>query len=257
MQPLTLVAVTDGSYIRELFPNVCSAAFVLKCSKGRGRVVESFSKSLIVANAYQGELLGLMVMAIHLILLSVSKIHLTLAGSVEIVLDGLGALKWVTYLPPYRILSRCRHSDILKTILVNCRDLTFTTYYSHIKAHRDDHTSFKNLSRKAQLSCICNHAAKHQIVKDGIEKLMPGKMFLLEPVGLFVCGEKMTSETGSHIRYWAHHHLARNYYCNRKLLSFNQFDATSIGSLSIMHYTIFHGYINSGQQSTFLVLQEQ
>jgi hypothetical protein len=28
-----LVAVTDGSYIRELFPNVCSAAFVLEYSK--------------------------------------------------------------------------------------------------------------------------------------------------------------------------------------------------------------------------------
>jgi hypothetical protein len=32
----TLMAVTDGSYIRELFPNLCSAAFVLKCSEGRG-----------------------------------------------------------------------------------------------------------------------------------------------------------------------------------------------------------------------------
>jgi hypothetical protein len=30
----TLVAVTDGSYIRELFPNVCLAAFILECSNG-------------------------------------------------------------------------------------------------------------------------------------------------------------------------------------------------------------------------------
>jgi hypothetical protein len=50
-------------------------------------------------------------------------------------------------------------------------------------------------------------------------------MFPLKPVGLFVHGEKMTSETGSHIRYWSHHHLAGKYYCNRKLLSFEQFDA--------------------------------
>ncbi len=41
----TLVAVTDGSYIRELFPNLCSVAFVLGCSKGQGRVVGSFSKA--------------------------------------------------------------------------------------------------------------------------------------------------------------------------------------------------------------------
>ncbi len=54
---------------------------------------------------------------------------------------------------------------------------------------------------------------------------MPGKMFPLEPVGFFVCGEKMTSETGSHICYWAHHYLARNYYCNCKVLTSKQLDA--------------------------------
>jgi hypothetical protein len=101
----TLVVVTDRSYIRELFPNLCSAAFVLECSKSQGRVVGLFSESLIGANAYRGELLGLM--AIHLILLSINKIHPTLAGSVEIVSDCLGALKRVTYLPPYQIPSRC------------------------------------------------------------------------------------------------------------------------------------------------------
>jgi hypothetical protein len=67
----TLVGMTVGFYIRELFPNLCSAAFVLKCSKGQGRVVGLFSKTLIVVNAYCGELLGLI--AIHLILLSVIK----------------------------------------------------------------------------------------------------------------------------------------------------------------------------------------
>ena len=30
----SLVAVTDGSYIQELYPNLCPVAFVLKCSKG-------------------------------------------------------------------------------------------------------------------------------------------------------------------------------------------------------------------------------
>ena len=79
----TLVAVTDGSYIRELFPNLCSVASVLECSTGRGRIIGSFLESLLVANAYRGELLGLM--AIHLILLSINKIHCDLAGSVEIV----------------------------------------------------------------------------------------------------------------------------------------------------------------------------
>jgi hypothetical protein len=154
----TRIAVTDRSYIRELFPELCSAAFVLECSQGLGRIFGSFSESLRVANAYRGELLGLM--AIHLILLSVNKINQNLAGSMEIVLDCLGALNRVTYLPLYQIPSRSCHSDILKNILVHCRDLPFTTFYLHIKAHQDDNESFDKLSQKAQLNCICNHAAK-------------------------------------------------------------------------------------------------
>jgi hypothetical protein len=185
------------SYIRELFPNLCSAVFVLECSAGCGRIVGYFSESLLVDNAYRGELLGLM--AIHLILLSINKLHCNLAGSVEIVSNCLGALKRVTYLPPYRIPSQCHHSDILNNILVHCRDLSFMTYYSHIRAHQDDNTSFNMLSQKAQLNSICNYAAKQRIATDGIEGDTPGRMFPLKPIGLFVHREKMTSKTRGRI----------------------------------------------------------
>jgi hypothetical protein len=190
----TLVAVTDLSYIWEQFPELCSVAFALECSVGCGRIVGLFSESLIVANAYRGDLLGLM--AIHLILLSINKIHRNLAGSVEIESDCLGALNSVTHLPPYRIPSHCCHSDILKNILIHCSDLSFTTYCSHIKAYQDDSKSFDKLSQKAQLNCTCNHAAKQRIAVDGTEGATPGRMFPLEPISVFVKGEKMTSETG-------------------------------------------------------------
>jgi hypothetical protein len=224
-----LVAVTDGSYIRELYPHLCSAAFVLECRKGQGRVTGSFTESLAIVNAYQGELLGLM--ALHLMLLSVNMIHPTMEGCVEIISDCLGALNRVTYLPPYRISSQCWHSDILKNILVHCRDLSFVMYYLHIKAHQDEQTSFKQLGRKAQLNCICDHAAKYRIAKDKIGKSEQGKMFPLEPVGVFVRGEKMTSDMGSHIWYSAHCQLARTYYRDHKTLSFDQFNAVDWKSI--------------------------
>jgi hypothetical protein len=91
-----------------------------------------------VANTYHGELLGLM--AICLILLSVNNLHKDLVGSVEIVSHCLSALNRVTFLPRHHIPSHCRHSNILKNIIVNCLYLSFTTYHSHIKANQDDHT---------------------------------------------------------------------------------------------------------------------
>jgi hypothetical protein len=110
IQDNSLVAVADGSYMRQMYPDLCAMAFVLECKKGRGRIIGSFSEESI-ANAYRGELLG--IMAVHLILVSVNRLNSLLAGSVEVVSDCLGALSRVVNLPPYRIPSRCKHSDIL------------------------------------------------------------------------------------------------------------------------------------------------
>jgi hypothetical protein len=107
IQDNSLVAVADGLYIRQMYPDLCAAALVLECKKGRGRIIGSFSEESIAANAYRGELLG--IMAVHLILVSVNRLNSLLAGSVEVVSDCLGALSRVVNLPPYRIPSRCKH----------------------------------------------------------------------------------------------------------------------------------------------------
>ncbi len=117
------IAVTDGSYMKALYPNIHSAAFVLECTREGGQLWGSFTESSRQACSYRGELIGLM--AIHLILLSVNEVNLDLRGSVEIFSDCLGTLDKVRNLPPLRIPLRCSHSDILKNILVNCSDLTF------------------------------------------------------------------------------------------------------------------------------------
>ena len=78
----SLVAVTDGSYIKEHHPDLCLAAFVLECTKGRGCLVGAFAEDSMAANAYQGELLGLM--AIHLLLLALETVSPGLRGSVDL-----------------------------------------------------------------------------------------------------------------------------------------------------------------------------
>ena len=114
----SLVAATDGSYNKEHYPDVCSAAFVLECTKGRGRLAGAFAEASVAANAYCGELLGLM--AVQLLFLAVETVSPRLSGSATIYSDCIGAMGRIANLPPYRIPSRCRHSDILKTIMVNC-----------------------------------------------------------------------------------------------------------------------------------------
>ncbi len=137
----SLVVVTNGSYIKEHYPDLCVAAFVLECTKGQGRLVRVFAGASVMANAYHRELLGLM--AVHLLLLAVKTVSPSLRGCATIYSDCLAALGRVANLPPYRIPTRCRHLDILKTIMVNCASLSFRREYNHVAAHQDKHTQWE------------------------------------------------------------------------------------------------------------------
>ena len=147
----SLVAVTDGSYMRELYPNMSSCAFIFECNRGGGRMTGAFLEQSIASCAYRGELLG--ILAIHLILLSVNNVSPDLQGSVHIYSDCLGALNRVKNLPPHRIPSKCRHSDVLKNIMIHCSTLSFERLFLHVSAHQDDGAAFDTLSRQAQLNC--------------------------------------------------------------------------------------------------------
>jgi hypothetical protein len=74
----TLIAVTDGFYIWEHYPDLCSAAFILECTHCGGRVVGAFFEASIEANAFCGELLFLM--AVHLLLLAMNTVSPGLTG---------------------------------------------------------------------------------------------------------------------------------------------------------------------------------
>jgi hypothetical protein len=122
----TCIAVTNGSYIKDLYPNIHSATVVLECTKGWGRVWCSFLEVLKVACSYHGELVRLIV--IHLILLAINEVNLGLKGSVHIFFNCLGALDRVKNLPPFRIPSSLAHSNVLNNILVNCSNSSFNRF---------------------------------------------------------------------------------------------------------------------------------
>jgi hypothetical protein len=108
-------------------------------------------------------------------------------------------------------------------------------HYSHVVAHQDNKISFAKLGRKAQLNCICDHIAKLRITIDGSNNPISGWTFPLEPIGVFVDGKKMMSETGGQIRFWAHCQLARDYFHDQNILSHVQFNAINWPSV---HHTL-------------------
>jgi hypothetical protein len=134
---------------------------MMECTSGRGRLSVSFVEKSYSANAFRGELLGLM--TIHLILHSVHVANQGLTGSVKIFSDCTGALQTISKLPEDRIPPRWKHADILKVIAHHGRQVPFRRTYFHVKAHQDDNTDWMKLSRPSQLNCACDAAAKQRL----------------------------------------------------------------------------------------------
>jgi hypothetical protein len=193
----TCIAVTDGSYMQDLYETFNSAAVVIECTKGRGRLWCSFPEASRAAWSYRGELLELM--AIHLILLAINEVNPGLMGLVHIYSDCLGALRKVQNLPPSRVPSRSAHSDVLKNILVNCNNLTFECYYSHVLAHQDENVDYGDLSRPAQLNVNMDYNAKQAFWSIQPTRLPRGQAFPLETVYVLAGSDKKTADMGHHV----------------------------------------------------------
>ncbi len=195
----TLIAVTDGSYMKEIYPHINLAAFVLECSKGQGRLWGSFVEHTPDAGSYRGELLGLM--AIHLILRGVNVVATNLRGLVLILFDCLGALNKVRDLPLHRIPMQCSHSDILKNIMANCSNLSFSRLYSHVRAHQDKGKAYGVLTKDAQLNCQMDYLAKKAIYETHAHKEAHMRRFPLEPICVFLGRSKLTSDKGERLQF--------------------------------------------------------
>jgi len=184
-------------------------------------LIGAFSEQTMVAS-YHGEFLGLL--TIYLILLSIYTVNPNLLGSVYIYSNCLGALDKVKNLPPYRIPSKCRHSDVLKNIMIHCSAMTFDRLFSHVPTHQGDREDFENLSRQSQLNCASDFGAKRVLLSQTSDNLPKQQAFPLEAISVWAGKEKMTSDTGRSIRYHAHKHLTRKELATAGVLTVQQFN---------------------------------
>ncbi len=149
-----------------------------------------------------GELTGLV--GNHLILLAMNEVNTNLIGSVHICLDCLGVLDKVKKLPPSQIPTGSTHLDVLKNILVNCSNLSFNQYYSHVEAHQDDCGEYLSLSRPSQLICSMNYLAKKALWDLQVTGPPSQQAFPLKPICIFAGSTKITTDMGDYVCFWTH-----------------------------------------------------
>jgi hypothetical protein len=119
--------------------------------------------------------------------------------------------------------------------MVHFSDLPFTRLFSHVSAHKDDRTKFKDLTRPAQLNCVVDFGAKRALLKLDALDLPCQQSFPLEAIIMFAGREKMTSDTGPYLQYFAHLQLAKEEFLVAEILSHTQFDQVD---WEIVHRTL-------------------
>ncbi len=147
-----------------------------------------------------------------------------MTGSIHILSDCLGALNKVKDLPPYQIPTQCSHSNILKNIMANCSNLSFSRIFSHIKAHEDNKRAYGDLPRDAQLNCQMDYLAKMAIFETPNTQEGQTKCFPLEPICVILGNNKVTSDKGERVRFWVHWQIARACFHELGILNGHQFD---------------------------------
>lgn len=219
----TCVAVMDGSYMREIYPNLGAAAFVLEYTAGSGRIIGAFPETSLEASAFHSELLGLL--EIHLLLLAANRVRLHLGGRVHIFSDCLGALGQVIDLPKDRIPARCKHGDALKSLMLQCQELFFGCTYSHVSAHQDNLVMMAYLSCPTQLNWYMDGLVKTTIWSQDLDDLPRQDSFPLEPVAVYIGGHKIAPGRGEALRFWVHKILAEEVFYEQGVMGSDQFHA--------------------------------
>jgi hypothetical protein len=107
---------------------------------------------------------------------------------------------------------------------VNCSNLSFDQYYSHIEAHHDDHGDYLSLTPPLQLNCSMDYLAKKAMWDLQVTQPPSQQAFPLEPICIYASSTKITADMGDYGPFWTHHQLAWERFQSLKILPNQEFD---------------------------------
>ncbi len=129
------ILATNGSYSHTRGPNVCGAGWVITCRKSRKILSGSFCEFSSSANAYQGEMLGLV--ALHTLVFQVCRYYHLLSAKGKIICDSKSALKESSQ-RRRQIQPGVTQGDIFLTLHSIHQEMPGTDLtYKWVKSHQD------------------------------------------------------------------------------------------------------------------------
>ena len=190
----TLVAVHDGSYMKEVNPQVCSAAFMIRCSNTGLRAkgtVEEWSES---ADNYRAEILGGIMT--QLVLKAASQDPRLHYKAVTVDCDNRGVV--LHGKSPQRPLKEKQvKADVLRVFKRVINEHQFVVKMEWVPSHQDDTKSWAQCTLKERINIKVDKLAKTSLIaaiadKEYIDSGFPGEYITVSADGRKVTGSLKT-----------------------------------------------------------------
>lgn len=162
---------TDGSYMPNIDETRCSGSWLLMHQNGKKLLVGTSFLHYSSANAYVGELLGLLCSLLSLRYL-LMRFNIKIQHIIQIHSDCLGAIKWLVS-PRRRIKNSTEHSGLIRGLTKELKDSSVKISATHISAHQDDQCAWKDLTLVEQANCVCDELAKATLRESITTKAIP------------------------------------------------------------------------------------
>ena len=173
----TLVMVTDGSYNKTLAPKISGAGWMITFTTSQKMLGGWFYEASAKAGSYRGELLG--TVTIHLLTAFAAEFYIIPTCRGQVHCDNKGALHQALK-RLQRVRTGAKHSDLLRSLRSIKANQPMEYSYTHVRAHQDDHLTWRSLSLIEQLNVICDSLAGQAGTIGAIEHALdPDRSFLL------------------------------------------------------------------------------
>ena len=217
----TLSFVHDGSYMRQIAPKLCSAAFVLSCSRTGLQASGTLVERCDSADNYRAEALG--AMAGLLVIKAATTKRRRYLSVLKAHCDNMGIVKHgnaaTTTCPEKQV-----QADVIMLIKKLIRGLPCNLEYEHVFGHQDEILRWDQLSIQEKLNVLCDSLAKRALMAGIVNRDFITSTFPFEDVRLDCSTKKVVGSPTRAIYQWWGYKTARAFFHSKKIVNKTHFD---------------------------------
>ncbi len=218
----SLIIIHDGSYMKEISPNISSAATMIYCSIAKARCKCTWAETSTSAGSYRGEILG-GVMTQLILHAAAASYHGTILPVVVdfdnngVVFHGNNSIRPLSSNQP--------QADLLRTFKNIVSSHIFQVQYKYITSHADDKKKWQYCSLKERINIKVDRLAKKTLKAGHCTGQYIESSFPNEQIWITLRGTKAIGPLRSELDDFWGRSTAKRFFHAKGIVSSSHFDS--------------------------------